>query len=69
MEVVKRSRQSRPHGVHSISPDHPTPSRRRGSEPRSPIKKKETMPDLAYLALTAVCFIALALVVRAVEKL
>jgi len=27
------------------------------------------MPDLAYLALTAACFIVLALVVKAVEKL
>lgn len=32
-------------------------------------EKKETMPDLAYLALTVVCFIVLALVVKAVEKL
>lgn len=35
----------------------------------SPTEKKEPMPDLAYLALTVVCFIALALVVKAVEKL
>jgi hypothetical protein len=34
-----------------------------------PSDKKETMPDLAYLALTVVCFIVLALVVKAVEKL
>ena len=44
--------------------------RRRGRGPRSLYEeKKEVMPDLAYLALTVVCFIVLALVVKAVEKL
>lgn len=32
-------------------------------------EEKDPMPDLAYLALTVVCFIVLALVVKAVEKL
>jgi hypothetical protein len=45
------------------------PSRSRGSVPRPPIEKKETMPDLAYLALTVVGFIVLGLLVKAVEKL
>ncbi|GAA2153478.1 hypothetical protein GCM10010403_18070 [Glycomyces rutgersensis] len=51
------------------------PSRRTpvgGAAPAAPpwfAEKKETMPDLAYLALTVACFVALALVVKAVEKL
>nr|BFF25881.1 hypothetical protein GCM10025732_38460 [Glycomyces mayteni] len=41
-----------------------------GAAPAAPPpEKKEPMPDLAYLALTAVCFIALGLLVKAVEKL
>lgn len=37
--------------------------------PRPIRKKKDSMPDLAYLALTVVCFIVLGLVIKAVEKL
>jgi hypothetical protein len=33
------------------------------------VEKKEPMPDLAYLALTVMCFIVLGLLVKAVEKL
>ncbi len=37
--------------------------------PRPCSIKKDSMPDLAYLALTVVCFIVLGLIVKAVEKL
>ncbi|WP_157974922.1 hypothetical protein [Glycomyces dulcitolivorans] len=44
--------------------------RRRGDSRAFPVsEKKEPMPDLAYLALTVLCFIVLGLLVKAVEKL
>ncbi|MEU5871361.1 hypothetical protein AB0A73_07320 [Glycomyces sp. NPDC047369] len=45
------------------------PLRRRGTGRAPSFEKKDPMPDLAFLALTAVCFIALGLLVKAVEKL
>ncbi|MCD0442984.1 hypothetical protein LO763_05005 [Glycomyces sp. A-F 0318] len=44
-----------------------SPRRRPSAAPHA--EEKEAMPDLAHLALTVACFIVLALVVKAVEKL
>ncbi|GAA1666311.1 hypothetical protein GCM10009830_09970 [Glycomyces endophyticus] len=56
-------------GVHSVPGDLTPVVGAAESAPPQSIEKKDAMPDLAYLALTVVCFIVLGLLVKAVEKL
>ena len=69
MDDVRPSRQSMRTGVHSVSPTSNAPVGDAAMAAPPDREEKESMPDLAYLALTVVCFVVLGLVVKAVEKL
>ncbi|MBO3732810.1 hypothetical protein [Glycomyces niveus] len=69
MDAVKPSRHSPQLGVHSDSPTSVPPVGDAATAAPLDPEEKDAMPDLAYLALTVVCFVVLGLIVKAVEKL